>query len=132
MPEILAPAGSIPALYGALNAGADAVYVGADKFSARAYAENPSVEEICEALDYAHLFNKKIYLALNTLLKDSELKDALKILEPLYLCGLDGIIIQDIGLISVMKDFFHSMQVLRWQLRLCPAQGILRTLVCPG
>ena len=109
MPEILAPAGSIPALYGALNAGADAVYVGADKFSARAYAENPSVEEICEALDYAHLFNKKIYLALNTLLKDSELKDALKILEPLYLCGLDGIIIQDIGLISVMKDFFPGL-----------------------
>ena len=55
MPEILAPAGSLPALYGALNAGADAVYVGADKFSARAYAENPSSQEICEALDYAHL-----------------------------------------------------------------------------
>ena len=109
MPEILAPAGSLPALYGALNAGADAVYVGADKFSARAYAENPSSQEICEALDYAHLFNKKIYLALNTLIKDSEFKDALKVIEPLYLYGLDGIIIQDIGLISVMKDFFPDL-----------------------
>ena len=109
MPEILAPAGSLPALYGALNAGADAVYVGADKFSARAYAENPSTEEICEALDYAHLFNKKIYLALNTLIKDNEFKDAIKLIEPLYLYGLDGIIIQDIGLISVMKDFFPDL-----------------------
>ena len=75
-PEILAPAGQIKSVYGAFNAGADAVYLGAALYSARAFAKNLSTEEICEALDYAHVHNKKIYLTMNTLLKNDEILDA--------------------------------------------------------
>ena len=111
IPEVLAPAGSLESLYGALNAGADAVYVGAERFSARAFAENPSNDDICAALDYAHIFGKKIYLALNTLIKDSEIAEALDIITPLYEYGLDGIIVQDLGLIKLIPQFFPGLPV---------------------
>ncbi len=67
--ELLAPAGSYEAFLGALNAGADAVYLGGDRFGARAYAENFDTAEICRALHVAHFYGKKIYLTVNTLLK---------------------------------------------------------------
>ena len=70
--ELLAPAGSYEAFTGALNAGADAVYLGGEKFGARAYADNFSAEEICRALRYAHILGKKIYLTVNTLIKEQE------------------------------------------------------------
>ena len=107
--ELLSPAGDHESAIGALNAGADAVYVGAQKFSARAFADNPSNEDICAALDYAHIFGKKIYLALNTLIKDSEIADALEVIRPLYEYGLDGIIVQDLGLIKVIPKFFPKL-----------------------
>ena len=72
-PEILAPAGSMKAMEAAIKAGADAVYMGGSRFGARAYADNPGTDELIEAIRYVHLYDKKIYLTLNTLLKEEEL-----------------------------------------------------------
>lgn len=108
-PEILAPAGQIKSVYGAFNAGADAVYLGAALYSARAFAKNLSTEEICEALDYAHVHDKKIYLTMNTLLKNDEILDAVRLVEPLYERGLDGIIVQDLGLIKLLNQVYPKL-----------------------
>lgn len=110
--EILAPAGSIEALYAALKMGADAVYVGTDRFGARAFADNPSVEEITDALFYAHLRNKKIYLTVNTLLTDREIeKELYSVIRPLYEAGLDACIVQDVGVLSFLHENFPDMDL---------------------
>lgn len=110
-PEILAPAGELKSVIGAIAAGADAVYLGAPSFSARAYAKNLSTEEIIEAIRYAHLWERKIYLALNTLLKDNELEEAIRLLIPLYEAGLDAVIVQDLGLLSLLSENFPGMEI---------------------
>ena len=104
--ELLAPAGNMESFFAAIFAGADAVYLGGTKFGARAYADNFSEEELCAAISYAHLFNKKVYLTLNTLLKDSELEQVIPYLKPLYEEGLDGIIVQDFGVCRLLKEAF--------------------------
>ncbi len=110
--EILAPAGSIEGLYGALRMGADAVYVGTKQFGARAFADNPSVEELTEALLYAHLRKKKIYLTVNTLLTDRELEEKLyPMLLPLYEAGLDACIVQDMGVLKFLHQYFPDMDL---------------------
>ena len=85
--ELLAPAGTLDICKAVINAGADAVYLGGRMFGARAFAGNLSGDEISEALDYAHLRGAKIYLTLNTLLEEKELKKAYDLLKPLYLSG---------------------------------------------
>ena len=75
--ELLAPAGDMQCLKAAIHAGADAVYVGGSRFGARAYAQNFDEQELCEAIDYVHFFGKKLYVALNTLLKDNEIQDVM-------------------------------------------------------
>lgn len=110
--EILAPAGSIEGLYGALRMGADAVYVGTKRFGARAFADNPSVEELTEALTYAHLRGKKIYLTVNTLLTDRELGEELyPMILPLYEAGLDACIVQDMGVLKFLHEYFPGMDI---------------------
>ena len=110
--EILAPAGSIESLYGALKLGADAVYVGANRFGARAFADNPSIEELEKALTYAHLREKKIYLTVNTLLRDRELEnDLFPMIRPLYEAGLDACIVQDMGVLSFLHENFPDMEL---------------------
>ena len=111
MPELLAPAGELKSAIGAINAGADAVYLGAPSFSARAYAKNLTTEEIVQVISYAHFWNRKVYLALNTLLKDREIKDAVKMLQPLYEAGLDAVIVQDLGLLSLLHQFYPEMEI---------------------
>ncbi len=124
-PEILAPAGELKSVYGALSAGADAVYLGAPSFSARAFAKNLTIDEICEALDYAHIHGKKIYLTMNTLVKNEELADALELLKPLYIHGLDGIIVQDIGLIKLIHELYPELPIHgSTQLAITSSQGI--------
>lgn len=108
-PELLLPAGEIKSVYMAFMAGADAVYLGAPVFSARAYAKNPEIPEICEALDYAHLHGKKIYLACNTLMRNSELEMIPGVCDPLYEHGLDGVIIQDIALLDVFGKRYPKL-----------------------
>lgn len=110
--EILAPAGSLESLYGALKLGADAVYVGTSRFGARAFADNPTVSEIEKAITYAHLRRKKIYLTVNTLLNDRELEEELfPMIKPLYEAGLDACIVQDLGVLSFLHDNFPEMDL---------------------
>ena len=110
--EILAPAGSVEGMKAAFNAGADAVYMGGSRFGARAYADNPDEEDLKRAIDHAHIHNKKLYLTLNTLLKDSELEDEVyRFLSPYYREGLDGVLIQDFGLLSILKQSFPKLPV---------------------
>ncbi len=109
--ELLSPAGDLKCFYAAINAGADAVYAGLDKFGARAFAGNLSSDEFIEAIDHAHLFSKKLYLTLNILIKDKEREEVDKMIEPLYRAGLDGVIVQDIGLISHLKKKYPIMEV---------------------
>lgn len=110
--EILAPAGSLESLYGALKLGADAVYTGTSRFGARAFADNPSVTELEKALTYAHLRGKKIYLTVNTLLNDRELEEELfPMIQPLYEAGLDACIVQDMGVLSFLHENFPDMDL---------------------
>ena len=107
--ELLAPAGNYEAFIGAINAGADAVYLGGEKFGARAYADNFSTEEICNALHIAHFMGRKIYLTVNTLMKESELEELYDYLLPLYEAGLDGVIVQDMGVFCYIRDHFKDL-----------------------
>lgn len=110
--EILAPAGSLDGLYAALKLGADAVYTGTNRFGARAFADNPGVDELKEAITYAHLRQKKIYLTVNTLLRDSELEeDLFPLIAPLYEAGLDACIVQDLGVLSFLHENFPEMDL---------------------
>lgn len=96
-------------LKAAIAAGADAVYLGGQKFGARAFAGNFSDEELLEALKLAHFFHKKIYLTVNTLTKDAELETLIPWLAPFYEAGLDGLIIQDIGVLERCRSAFPGM-----------------------
>lgn len=109
--ELLAPAGDYQCCMAAINAGADAVYLGGVKFGARAYANNFSQEEIVDALRVAHLFGRKIYLTVNTLVKESEMQELLPYLAPLYEAGLDGVIVQDIGVMKVIREQFPELSL---------------------
>ena len=109
--EILAPAGSMESLYAAINKGADAIYLGGNKFSARAYASNFDNENILKAIDYAHSYGVKVYVALNTILKESEIKEAIKYAGYLYEIGVDALIIQDLGLFKNLKKLYPKMEL---------------------
>lgn len=110
--ELLAPAGSYVGMKAAFLAGADAVYMGGRLFGARAYADNPEDDGLLCAIDYAHLRNKRLYLTVNTLLKNQELAHLLyDYLAPCYERGLDGVIVQDIGVLSFIKRQFPSLPV---------------------
>lgn len=105
-PELLAPAGSMESLKAAVNNGCDAIYLGGKAYSARQSADNFSIEEIEEACDYCHLRGVKIYVTVNTLYKDSELKEFLEYVGQLYKVGVDALIIQDLGAIQLVKENF--------------------------
>ncbi len=110
--ELLAPAGSYDSLMAAYNAGADAVYAGGTRFGARAYADNFTERAFVDAIHYAHMHGKKLYLTLNTLLKEQEIELQLyEYLAPLYEAGLDGVIIQDIGVFSYVRKVFPDLPV---------------------
>lgn len=109
--ELLSPAGDYNSFLAAISCGADAVYLSGDKFGARAYAKNFSKEELIKAIDYAHIFSKKVYLTLNTLLKDEEMGEIYDYLLPLYEAGLDAVIVQDMGVISYIRKVFYDMPV---------------------
>ncbi|MBR1477923.1 MAG: U32 family peptidase [Lachnospiraceae bacterium] len=109
--ELLSPCGNIKSFYGAIKAGADAVYLGGDRFGARAYADNFTTDEIIQAVRYAHLLKKRVYLTLNTLIKEREFKDIKAFLSPLYEAGLDGVIIQDMGVLPYLRDSFEGFSL---------------------
>lgn len=112
MIEILAPAGSMECLRAALLVGADAVYVGGSRFGARAYAENFTEEELLSAIDEVHLHGKKIYMTVNTLLKDRELEEEFyEYFLPYYERGVDAVIVQDLGLLRFIRNHFPDMAI---------------------
>ena len=108
-PELLAPAGEPRALRAALSAGADAVYFGLARWSARAFAGNFGGEAVPEAVETAHLYNARAYLALNTLLKDDEVEPALAALEAPYLAGLDALIVADLGFAARVHEEYPGL-----------------------
>ena len=109
--EVLAPAGSMECLRAAVLNGADAVYLGGEMFGARAYAGNFNQEELCEAIDYAHMFGKKIFLTINTLMKEKEKDQLIDFLIPYYEQGLDAAIIQDPGVIRMVREYFPDLEI---------------------
>lgn len=109
--ELLAPAGSLGILKGVIESGADAVYVGGSMFGARAYANNFTEEELLEAIDFAHLRGVKVYLTVNTLIKNSEFSKLYDYLLPYYKRGLDAVIVQDLGVVKAIHEYFPSMEL---------------------
>ena len=109
--EILAPAGSMESLIAAINKGADAVYLGGNKFSARAYASNFDNDNMIKAIDYAHSYGVKVYVTLNTILKENEIEDAVRYVGFLYEIGVDAIIIQDLGLFKRVKEEYNDLEI---------------------
>lgn len=111
-PEILAPAGSYAGLQAAIAAGCDAVYIGGMQFGARAYADNPDTQTMIRAIEYCHLQGVKLYLTVNTLLKDRELQDSLHdYILPFYEAGLDAVIVQDLGVVRALHRWFPDLDL---------------------
>ena len=109
--ELLAPAGSVETMYAAFAAGADAVYIGGSRFGARAYADNAESEPLLEAIDYAHLHGKRLYLTVNTLLKEQEMNELYAYLLPFYRQGLDAVIVQDFGVFRRVREWFPDLAI---------------------
>ena len=107
--EILAPAGSYESMVAAVNAGADAVYIGGSRFGARAYANNLDEEAMLNAIDYVHLHGCRLYMTVNTLVKEKEFSGLYDYLNPYYRQGLDAAIIQDLGVFSYFKEHFPQL-----------------------
>lgn len=111
IPEILAPAGSMEALRAAVFAGADAVYLGGGRFGARAYADNFTDIALLEAIEYCHIYGVKVYLTVNTLFRDAEIKELYSYLAPLYEAGLDAVIVQDLGVMRYIYEQFPDLPI---------------------
>jgi putative protease len=108
--ELLAPAGSKESLIAAVQAGADAVYLSGKSFGARKYASNFDMEELQEAINYCHTRDVRVYVTVNTLIKNSEFKDAMSYVGALYAMDVDAIIIQDLGLLERVKEYFPDLE----------------------
>ena len=111
--ELLAPAGSLQSVIAAVNAGADAIYMGGQKFGARAFAESAEAEEdmVMEAIRYCHLFRVKLYMTVNILFKDAELKELFSYIKPYYEAGVDGLIVQDLGAAQLLRQAFPDLEI---------------------
>lgn len=122
--ELLAPAGNPAAFYGAVNAGADAVYLGSRRFGARALAENFTEEELLKCIRYGHLMGCRLYLTVNTLLKEAEMEELYGHILPLYESGLDGVIVQDFGALRLLREEFPGLMIhASTQMSLCSPYG---------
>ncbi len=109
--EILAPAGSMESMMAAVHAGADAIYMGGSRFGARAYADNPEEDRFLEAIDYAHLHGCRLYMTVNTLVKEEELDQLYDFLKPYYERGLDAVIVQDLGVWKFIREHFPDLPI---------------------
>lgn len=109
--ELLAPAGSFAACKAVIAAGADAVYLGGSRFGARAYAENFTQEDLLQAIDYVHLHGRKVYLAVNTLLKQWEMDAFYSYMLPYYEQGVDAAIVQDFGILQKIRTCFPGLAI---------------------
>lgn len=123
--EVLAPAASYEGMRAAMNAGCDAVYIGGSRFGARAYADNPDEDTLLRAIGEAHIRGKKLYLTVNTLLKERELsKELYSFIEKYYQQGLDAVIVQDVGVMRFIHRNFPELPIhASTQMTLMTAQG---------
>ncbi|MDE6421294.1 MAG: U32 family peptidase, partial [Lachnospiraceae bacterium] len=135
--ELLAPAGNYECFLAAIHAGADAVYLAGKQFGARAAADNFSRQELVSAIRYAHLFGRRVYMTVNTLLKDEELDGLCAYLSPYVEAGLDAVIVQDFGVLSVIKEEFPYLAIHcstqmtitdEWGVRLAKELGAVRVV----
>ncbi len=123
--ELLSPAGDMESLKTAIRCGADAVYIGGPSFSARKNAKNFTEAEIKEAVDFCHLRQAKVYVAVNILIKEEELPKAVAYAKRLVEIGVDGIIVQDLGLLSILRDMSESLRInASTQMTVCSAAGV--------
>ena len=109
--ELLAPAGNMTGLVAAIEAGADAVYIGGYAYSARSYAGNFSNEEIVEAINYAHLYGVKIYVAVNTIIYEDEIETFINYIDFLHTNNVDAIIIQDLGMLDLIRKTYPNLEI---------------------
>ena len=109
--ELLAPAGSFDSARAAVNAGADAIYMGGPLFSARAYAESSGEDMLLRTLDFCHLRDVRVFMTLNTLLKDAELATVRDYLKPYADKGLDGVIVQDLGVMHLVREYYPELEL---------------------
>lgn len=109
--ELLAPAGNMECLKQAVYNGADAVYLGCKNFGARKFASNFTNDEIIEALKLCHFFGVKVYATMNTLVKDSEVSSFLEQIEFLYKSGIDAVLIQDFGMLCLIREKYPDLEV---------------------
>ena len=109
--ELLAPSGNLECVKAAVASGANAVYLGGQLFSARAYANNFSTEELDKVCDYCHGYGVKVYVTVNTLYKDSEFEQLIRFIDDLYRIGVDGLIMQDLGAISLVRKCYPDLPV---------------------
>ena len=109
--ELLSPAGDLECARAAIQNGADAIYLGVSSFSARASAKNFTLEELKEVINYAHIRNVKVHLALNTLIKNNEFSEALSLAEKAYEYGIDAILVQDLGLATILVNSFPKLPI---------------------
>ncbi len=111
MKELLSPSGNIECLKAAINNGADACYLGGKSFGARAFAGNFTNEELKEAVEYAHLYGVKIYITVNTIIYNNEVEEFIEYINYLYQIGVDALIMQDIGMISLVRQTFPNFEI---------------------
>ncbi len=111
LPELLAPVGSMDHLKVAVNAGASSIYLSGKDYGARKYADNFSLDEIHAAVKYAHLHNVKVYITVNTLIKEDEIENVLTYLNHLYEIGVDAVLVQDLGLVDLIKKHIPKLEI---------------------
>ncbi|WP_026516040.1 U32 family peptidase [Butyrivibrio sp. MC2021] len=109
--ELLSPAGNYETMVGAFNAGADAVYLGGSRFGARAYADNFDRDQVLDAISYAHINGKKIYMTVNTLVKEREFGELYDFMLPFAEKNLDGVIVQDYGVMRLIRREFPNVEL---------------------
>lgn len=109
MIELLAPAGSYESLAAAVNAGADAVYMGGTRFGARAYADNPEQDRFIDGIKYAHRYGAKVYMTVNTLFKPAEIHELAEYIKPYYCAGVDALIVQDLGAVKILRENYPDL-----------------------
>ncbi|MEE3343815.1 MAG: DUF3656 domain-containing protein [Bacilli bacterium] len=109
--ELLSPVGNKDMLYQAIHNGADAVYLAGVNYGARKYSNNFTNDELVEAIKYSHLYGVKVYVTVNTIIYENEINDFIKYIEFLYVNGVDALIIQDIGMISMIRKRFPDIEL---------------------
>ena len=111
IPELLAPVGSMDHLKVAINAGASSVYLSGKNYGARKFAENFTLDEMEQAVNTAHMHNVKVYVTVNTLIRESELENVMNYLSQLYAIGVDAVLVQDIGLVELINEHLPHLKI---------------------